>query len=61
MSRGRRISFDHFDNLPLAFWKAPACPLHGECSSCILKADIVRDSSISPFFHPHLTIPHVFI
>ena len=28
--------FDHFENFPLAFWKALACPLHGECSLSLL-------------------------
>ena len=28
--------FLSFDNWPLSFWKALACPLHGECSLTLL-------------------------
>ena len=34
-----------FDNLFLAFWKALACPLHGECSLTLLVSQF-RESEI---------------
>ena len=34
--QGMRMYFLSFDNFPLEFWKALACPLHGKCSLSLL-------------------------
>ena len=43
--------FLSFDTFPLAFWKAIACPLHGECSLTLLVSQFQESEIIIQVGH----------